>query len=242
VITEPTASAAKAALSTLNSSSTIRRPRIQTHHTNHTRGTSWPDPPSNLITSPSAPTFPTLHTLSSTSSGNATPQSHIQLLLYTYKPPQTNPATSQPSPLPPRSGNTVSQHSQVLVNYDSLPWIVGPGDYLEIRKIRRPKDKNDHANQKGMPGKKEREKSGGEALKGVRRGSGRDGYIFMVGEDAVNVPVGQIQVPESVAAAFAFQHRLEIEILRVRVPTLSSGLFLTPSLAPRLCPFADRPC
>jgi hypothetical protein len=174
VITEPSLSAAQTALSTLSSA---KRPRLITSQTGHTRGTSWPDPPTSI---PSAPNVPTRLTLRD--------DAKVELLLYTYRPPQLNTSTSQPSPLPSKPNS----NQQVSVNYDSLPWNVKPGDYFQIRKIRR------------------KEGKGGEASKGGARG----GYVFKLGEDA-NVPLGQIQVSESVASAFTFQHRLEVEVVRV---------------------------
>jgi hypothetical protein len=65
-------------------------------------------------------------------------------------------------------------------------------------------------------GDSDRAKSGGEALKGVSRRYERDGYIFRVGADCVEETIGQISVPESVAAAFKFHHRLEVDIYIVR--------------------------
>lgn len=58
-------------------------------------------------------------------------------------------------------------------------------------------------------------KTGGEALKGLGKKSERDGFVFRVGEDCPNVPLNQVQVPDTVAAAFRFVNRLEVELIRV---------------------------
>ena len=58
--------------------------------------------------------------------------------------------------------------------------------------------------------------AGGDALKDIAKNMGRDTFIFRVGEDMPNIPINQIQVPESVAAAFRFQHRSEVELVKVR--------------------------
>jgi hypothetical protein len=99
-----------------------------------------------------------------------------------------------------------------MFNYASLPWRVRYGDYLEIRRT----DDEVAKDKDTLKGSKSAEsKSGGEALKGVSRRYERDGYIFRVGEDAANIGMGQIQVPESVATAFRFQHRSDIDIYLV---------------------------
>lgn len=113
---------------------------------------------------------------------------------------------SQPSPLP--STSSAAPPSAVQFNHASLPFRVRPGEYLEIRRIRRaPAEK--------LKGEESTPKTGGEALKGVPRYLGRDGYVFRAGEDAPNVPVNQVQVPDSVATAFRLQHRSDVEIIRV---------------------------
>ena len=62
-------------------------------------------------------------------------------------------------------------------------------------------------------------KAGGEALKGLKkRGKGHDSFVFRVGEDSTNIQLGQIHVPESVASAFEFRVRSEVEIIRVHHP------------------------
>lgn len=135
------------------------------------------------------------------------PAERATMALYTYKPSISNPANAnQPSPLPSTSG-PVSQ-SGVQVNYASLPFRVRPGEYLEIRRVKRPAAAR-------VKGEERSQRVGGEALKGVPRYLGRDGYVFKVGEDMPNVPVGQIQVLDSVASAFRLQHRSDVEVLRV---------------------------
>lgn len=106
------------------------------------------------------------------------------LTVYTYKP---SVISSQPSPLPSTSA---APPSSVQINYASLPWDVQPGDYFEIRPLQRV-DK-------------------GEALKGVP--FSRRAFVFRLGDDA-SVPIGQVQMPDSVASAFSFQHRADVEIL-----------------------------
>ena len=62
------------------------------------------------------------------------------------------------------------------------------------------------------------EVKGGEALRGLKRGSGHDGFVFRVGEDSLHIPTNQIHVPESVASSFEFNLRSEVEIVRVLDP------------------------
>jgi hypothetical protein len=139
----------------------------------------------------------------------------IQLTLYTYKTGSVPGPSSQPSPLPSKHSFTNNITSDVHFNYASLPWRVRYGDYLEIRRT------DEEVSKEGLKGsskgaESEKARAGGEALKGVSRNHNRDGYIFRVGDDAPNVAIGQIQVPESVATAFKFQHRLDIELHLVR--------------------------
>lgn len=215
-ITESSLSAAANALHTLNNSAGPSRPRFQIPG-GHTRGPSWHDPtPAAVASVPSAPAVPTRGSLDRDAliSGSDT----FRLTLHTYKlsaSSASTTATAQPSPLP--SGHFVpstAPPSHVLFNHLSVPLTVRAGDYLEIHRIRRPGGKND-AKRRGMGGDASHGRTKGEASKGVAKGSGRSGYVFRVGEDTPNVPLGQIQVPESVAVAFDFQHRQEVEISRV---------------------------
>jgi hypothetical protein len=128
------------------------------------------------------------------------------LALYTYKPATTSIAISQPSPLP--STSSAAPPSVVQFNHTSVPFRVRPGDYLEIRRLRRAIPTKPSGDE-GTP------RTGGEALKGVPKYRGRDGYVFRAGEDAPNVPLNQVQVPDSVATAFRLQHRSDVEIIRV---------------------------
>jgi hypothetical protein len=136
------------------------------------------------------------------------------LALYTYKPPSTSMGIAQPSPLPSTSHKTPAP--AVQFNHASLPFRVRPGEYFEIRRLGRP------TKVKGEEGVK----SGGEALKGVPRYLGHDGYVFRAGDDAASVPLNQIQVPDSVATAFRLQHRLDVEVIRVSAAVAK----LTPAL------------
>ena len=144
----------------------------------------------STISSPTAPVLPTRAAPEDT----LFPLERASLTVFTYKPSAVG---SQPSPLP----STSAVQSTILVNYTSLPWSVRPGDYFEIRSVRR-----------------EKKDTGGEALRGVKWSLGRAGFTFRIGHDA-NVPVGQIQVPESVATAFHFQHRAEVEVLQLWDPS-----------------------
>jgi len=188
------------------------RPRVVTTGQGHYRGASWPSPPTGtLVSSPSAPTVPTRASLDGSLDGHYS-SNRAQLVLYTYKPSSTSTNNAQPTPLPATPTAATGITSTVLLSHASLPWHVEPGDYLEIRRIRRDEG---GAKSKSTPNAAEPAKSGGEALRGVAKGTQRDGYVFRLGEDAPNVPGNQIQVPESVAAAFKFQHRLEVEVVRV---------------------------
>ena len=139
----------------------------------------------------------------------------VQLTLYTYTPKSASTGTSQPSPLPSSSRHTVP--SQVSFAYAALPWSVRPGDYVEIRRPRR---------RAGLLANQATDRNKAEATKGVLRDSGRDGYVFMVGEDVPNVPLNQIQVPESIAASYKLQHRLEVDVFRVGRQKFWVGLIL----------------
>ncbi|OCF30587.1 vacuolar membrane-associated protein IML1 [Kwoniella heveanensis BCC8398] len=143
----------------------------------------------------------------------------VALLLYTYKPTAANHSNSvHPSPLPSASATPNIASSQVLINYAALPWGAKPGDYLEIRQIHRrsvqPKKK---VNEPEGETNRRAEKKGSEqpAMKGVKAGRGRDGYVFRLGEDVPTANAHQIQVPDSVATAFGLQSRLEVEVRRV---------------------------
>lgn len=189
------------------------------------RGASFPDPPQpDVTTIPSAPEVrpPTSMAIDDPTSLSTPltplPSNKTQLTLYTYKAGSMPGPSSQPSPLPSKHSFTKNITSEVMFNYASLPWRVRYGDYLEIRRT-------DEEAAKDIPkgsgkvgeggGAGEKGRTGGEALKGVSRKHARDGYIFRVGEDAPNVGIGQIQVPESVANAFKFQHRLDIDVYLV---------------------------
>lgn len=136
------------------------------------------------------------------------------LALYTYKPSPTSIAISQPSPLP--STSSATPPSVVQFNHTSVPFRVRPGDYLEIRRLRRAAPSKPSGDE-GAP------RIGGEALKGVPKYRGRDGYVFRAGEDAPSVPLNQVQVPDSVATAFRLQHRTDVEVIRVSQGVLLPG-------------------
>lgn len=244
VVTDPKLSAAAAALNHISRGDHLRGPRVQDINEHEVvgkgdsrdggastplardrgrpKGSSFPDPPHPEVTTvPSAPEVrqppalidePMATPITPASFDNKT-----QLTLYTYKAGSMPGPSSQPSPLPSRHSFTNNITSEVHFNYASLPWRVRNGDYLEIRRT------DEEVTKEGLKGsskgaESEKARSGGEALKGVSRKHGRDGYIFRVGDDAPNVAVGQIQVPESVATAFKFQHRLDIELYLVRPP------------------------
>ena len=153
-----------------------------------------PKPTPLVLPSIGSPTAPLLPTRSAPEEA-LFPLERASLTVFTYKPSATS---TQPSPLP----STSAAQSTVLVNYTSLPWHVKPGDYFEIRSVRR-----------------EKKETGGEALRGVKWSLGRAGFTFRVGNDAANVPVGQIQIPDAVASAFHFQHRADVEIVQLWDPS-----------------------
>ena len=232
-ITEPSSSAAAAALSTHLASTaqtaaqidlsptSSKRPRLSSSKTSHARLTSWPSapiPPSLGHNIPSAPVVPTRGSLDPIEPPLFL-DDKIKLLLYTYRP--NNLAQhAQPSPLPSVNGSAAAPPSCVHFSYDALPWPVQAGDYLQIRRIERA-DSNPMSIKRGLgmsiAGPSD-VKGGGEALKQIAPGSKRDAYIFRVGDDCPNIPMNQIQVPDSLAAAFRFQHRLEVEVSRVSIP------------------------
>jgi hypothetical protein len=184
----------------------------------------YPDVPLPAVTTvPSAPDvrpYPVQEASQSTPvNADFSVEHKAQLTLYTYTPSSMPHPSSQPSPLPSKHSFTKHVTSLVNFNYASLPWRIRPGDYLEIRRTDEEFTRDASKNIKG--GENDQSKAGGEALKGVSRKFKRDGYIFRVGEDAPNLSIGQIQVPESVAAAFKFQHRLDVDIHYV-----SHGLYL----------------
>lgn len=230
-ITEPSSSAAAAALSnhlasTAQNAAQIdlsptssKRPRLASSKTSHARLTSWPSvpaPPSMTHNAPSAPVVPTRGSLDPVDAPLFLDEK-IKLLLYTYRP--NNLAQhAQPAPLPSINGASAAAPSCVHFSYEALPWPVRAGDYLQIRRIERD-DTHSMSLKRGLgmsiAGPSE-VKGGGEALKQIAPGSKRDAYIFRVGDDCPNIPINQIQVPDNLAAAFRFQHRLEIEVSRVR--------------------------
>lgn len=231
-ITEPISSAAAAALSSHlaastgntqidisspDTSTTFKRPRLASSKTSHARVQSWPSPPPAMVpTIPSAPSVPTRGSLDYPDGDPLFPATQVNLLLYTYRPNNLPLNNQQPSPLPSlQPAKTIV--STVHLAHSALPWRVQTGDYLEIRRIHR-SEPHSLSRQRGMGvgpnGPMDGKVTGGEALKRVK-GEGRDTYIFRVGEDCPNVPINQIQVPESVASAFRLQHRSEVEVVKV---------------------------
>ncbi len=209
-MTEPSVSAAAASLAALQDGHRNQQSRV----ISHARVQSWPSPPVPEVTTvPSAPAI-FARSISVDEDDGLSPSHQVQLTLYTYKPSTGPSAVSQPSPLPSTSGASVVIPSAVQLSYAALPWTARPGDYIEIRGIRRP-DVRAGARTRGMGDEPAQVRLGGEALRGVTPRSGRDGYIFRLGEDSPNVPATQIQVPESVAAAFKLHHRLDVEVIRV---------------------------
>lgn len=231
-ITEPVSSAAAAALSShlaaqAQSAHAVqldgvidvdavgnKRPRLSSSKTSHARISSWPSPPPLAMTAPSAPAVPTMASLDH--GEPLFPKDRVNLALYTYRPNNSSTGISQPSPLPTSSAHA-AVHSMVQFAYDSLPWKVRPGDYLQIKRVQRD-DRHSTSRTRGMggmggSGPMDGAKAGGEAIKGLSRK--RNAYIFRAGEDTPNIPMGQIHLPESVASAFRFQHRSEVEVIRV---------------------------
>lgn len=145
----------------------------------------------------------------------------VALLLYTYKPMLNNTGATanpaHPSPLPSAAASPNSPSSQVIINYAALPWDVQPGDYLEIRQINRTQPKVPTASTRiqGMEGERPKKVKRSPALEDVKTGKGREGYVFRLGEDNPTANIHQIQVPDSVATAFGFQNRLEVEVRRI---------------------------
>ena len=212
VVTAPSISAAATALSALKKAG--EGPTLHGSIAGHAKEPSGTSPPlPKITTAPSAPTLLTRSSLDGGASGTLPPD-RAELALFTYKPSSSLPAVSQPSPLPSSSALVGGTASPVIFSHAALPWPVSPGEYMEIRRIRRPVI-GSSARNRGMGADPNPARQGGEALKGVAKGSGRDGYVFKVGEDAPQVPANQIQVPDSVASAFNLQHRREVEILRV---------------------------
>lgn len=147
----------------------------------------------------------------------------MSLSLYTYNSNTTSappPASGTNLLLPAPASNLAS--SRVLLSYASLPWDVKAGDYFEIRR----------APGSGLPVRpgpnpiSDERPGDGEALEGVKPGKGREGYIFRLREDMPNVPLNQIQVPNSVAQAFKLQHRQDIEIRRIEDPETAQVDFI----------------
>lgn len=242
VVTDPKMSAAAAALNSISKGENWREARhanagsskledkaseakqSKADQIGRVRGDSLPDPPMPEVTT--VPSAPEIRPPSVKDASIATPSDPnygmdhtAQLTLYTYKPSSQSQAASQPSPLPSTHSVKKTVASLVNFNYASLPWRIRYGDYLEIRRtdeeVARDSAKSSKpAETMAPPGAPEKVQPGG-ALKGVSRKYRRDGYIFRVGEDAPNVSVGQIQLPESVAIAFNMQHRSEVDIHRV---------------------------
>ncbi|WVO20164.1 vacuolar membrane-associated protein IML1 [Cryptococcus decagattii] len=223
VTTNPQTSAATEALSSLAGS--IIKPKLRETSADHMRATSWPSPPPPAITSmPSAPAVPTKGSIEGgvldLSLLNKNKDS-VALLLYTYKPLLHNTGASanpaHPSPLPSSSASPNAPSSQVTINYAALPWSVQPGDYLEIRQSNRTQLKVPIASTyiQGMEGEKPKKVKRPPALGDVKTGKGREGYVFRLGEDSPTANIHQIQVPDSVATAFGFQNRLEVEVRKI---------------------------
>ncbi|WVR03870.1 hypothetical protein IAU60_000868 [Kwoniella sp. DSM 27419] len=173
-----------------------------------------------VMSMPSAPAVPTRGSLEAGILGSLTDKDSVSLLLYTYKPNgHANGTTVHPSPLPSSTSAPNVASSQVLINYAALPWPVKPGDYLEIRQIHRrtsaqsPHPVNEPEGETYM--RKKKNETDGPAMSGVKLGRGRDGYVFRLGDDQSSASAHQIQVPDSVATAFGFQQRLEVEVRRV---------------------------
>ncbi|KAK4690095.1 SEA/GATOR complex protein SEA1/DEPDC5, partial [Tremellales sp. Uapishka_1] len=203
-----------------SASHTPGQTRVAPPRKGHSRVSSLPSPPMPTLQSfPTAPAVPTLRT--PFGSDSLFPPNRVQLLLYTYTPSTiSGPAPAQPSPLPSTGLPSTAPPSRVLVSFASLPWDVQAGDYLEIRRVK-PLRKNE-ARDRGMgaapPQLMQTDEVDLGALEGVQRGKGREGFIFRVGDDAPSIPPGQIQVPNSVAAAFKLQHRADVEIIRLADP------------------------
>ncbi|WWC60281.1 uncharacterized protein I303_102850 [Kwoniella dejecticola CBS 10117] len=226
-------------LGTSGSSSSARRPKLVANangnaNTNatangngngngnvkgHNRISSWPDPPQAVISHmPSAPAVPTRANMDGgVLDLSLVDKDSVALLLYTYKPAiSTNNGPAHPSPLPSTSKVASGPSSQVLINYAALPWDAKPGDYLEIRQIhrRQPAQPSRILGPEGEAYKKKKD-SVSPAMNGVKMGKGRNGYVFRLGDDMPSASAHQIQVPDSVATAFGFQQRLEVEVRRV---------------------------
>ncbi|KAK8861559.1 hypothetical protein IAR55_002381 [Kwoniella newhampshirensis] len=223
ITTNTTTSAAAEALANLSGGSP-RRPKLKTAVTGHNRVSSWPSPPQSVMTTmPSAPAVPTRGSIDAGVSGggfldlSGLKRETVPLLLYTYKPNHAhNPA--QPSPLPSASTSSTAASSQVIINYAALPWGAKPGDYLEIRQTHMRRQSQDVDRVQYLDGATKKKSHRSPALKDIKPGKGRDGYVFKLGEDVPSANVHQIQVPDSVATAFGFQHRLEVEVRKIQEP------------------------
>ncbi|WVW80120.1 hypothetical protein I302_102095 [Kwoniella bestiolae CBS 10118] len=205
-------------------SSSSRRPRLQGngHAGSHNRISSWPSPPQAVMNHmPSAPAVPTRSNINMEGGVldlSLVDKDSVALLLYTYKPtPANNNIHAHPSPLPSTSTATNTPSSQVLINYAALPWDAKPGDYLEIRQIHRRQAQQPQRIQfpEGESYTKKKKENVSPAMNGVKAGKGREGYVFRLGDDVPSASAHQIQVPDSVATAFGFQQRLEVEVRRV---------------------------
>nr|ODN85129.1 vacuolar membrane-associated protein IML1 [Cryptococcus depauperatus CBS 7841] len=218
-----TLSAAANTLSSLPGS--VKRPRLRANGGGHNRISSWPSPPQTLVAP--IPSTPVILTKSTIESGILDltllnrDRDSVALLLYTYKPSAANHlpgnGVNYSSPLLSMPSSASAPPSQVILNYAALPWDAQPGDYLEIRQINR-----SQPNQPTLPiqfqivggGKKEKTKKP-PALENVKSGKGRESYVFKLGGDSPSTNIHQIQVPDSVAQAFGFQNRLEVEVRRI---------------------------
>ncbi|WRT65675.1 uncharacterized protein IL334_002620 [Kwoniella shivajii] len=216
----PGPSISTSALTDQLGSSGSKRSRILSGGGNgHQRISSWPSPPHPVMSHmPSAPVIPTRANLESgVLDLTLVDKDSVALLLYTYKPTITNNnGPAHPSPLPSTSSSSTAPSSQVLINYAALPWDAKAGDYLEIRQIHR-RQAQQTLQKLGPEGEsiRKKKKDVNPALNGVKPGKGREGYVFRLGEDSPTISAHQIQVPDSVATAFGFQQRLEVEVRRI---------------------------
>ncbi|WWC87875.1 uncharacterized protein L201_002773 [Kwoniella dendrophila CBS 6074] len=217
----PGPSAASQALADqLGTSGSSRKSRL--HHSGnghgHNRLSSWPSPPQPISHMPSAPAVPTRSNMEGgVLDLSLVDKDSVALLLYTYKPTAVNNnALVHPAPLPSTSSTSQTPSSQVLLNYAALPWDAKPGDYLEIRQIhKRQIQQMKMQIPEGESYSKKKKESVSPAMNGVKPGRGRDGYVFRLGDNVPTASAHQIQVPDSVATAFGFQQRLEVEVRRV---------------------------
>ena len=148
------------------------------------------------------------------------PRDRQTLSLHTYRPSAAPTHNLQPTPFPLDPTPGAHYPSIAHFSHNALPWKVKAGDYLEIRKVQRPTVKKIAGPGKwGMPPSAAENKTGGEALRGLSKKPGRESFFCRVSEDMPNIPINQIQLPESVASSFRFQARGEVEVIRVSLLT-----------------------